>query len=62
MFYRLTVGECRADEFVDSWSSLYSDLAGSVEALYIENISKPEFSPHDLMALFQWKNGMRLVH
>ena len=60
MFYRLTVGECRADEFVDFWSSLYSGLAGDVEALYVENINKPEFSPYDLMALFQWKNGMRL--
>ena len=44
-------------EFITFWSSFYNY---PLEELYINRISKNQFSSNDLTKLFEWKNGSRL--
>ncbi len=46
-----------ANAFVKCWSSLYNYPNHN---LYKSTVTKSEFSKGDLLALFEWKNGMVL--
>ncbi|RZS93863.1 hypothetical protein [Aquimarina brevivitae] len=45
------------DEFIASWSKLYSY---PLEYKYSNSIHKDEFDEDDIKSLFEWKNGMNL--